>query len=116
MASFVTFLRDFLGSVVRRPISATPRLNFNLGFFIPSLKCLFRIIFCVLIGASNSHILDKRIRLNFVLKLSGLKSDFTLILGYLNPALNNLALDSLYAVYLLFSLVALSLYIQPIFN
>ena len=58
--------------VVRRPISAKPRLNFNLGFFIPLFKCLFGII-----------------RLNFLLKLSGLKSDFTLALGYPNPALNN---------------------------
>ena len=34
----------------------------------------------------------KRIRLNFLLKLLDLKSDFTLTLGYLNPALNNPAL------------------------
>ena len=31
----------------------------------------------------------KKIRLNFLLKLLDLKSDFTLTLGYLNPALNN---------------------------
>ena len=36
----------------------------------------------------------KRIRLNFLLKLLDLKSDFTLTLGYLNPALNNPALVS----------------------
>ena len=36
---------------------------------------------CVLFRASKSHIIDK--------KLSDLKSDFTLTLGYPNPALNN---------------------------
>ena len=35
---------------------------------------------------------QKEIQLNFLLKLLDLKSDFTLTLGYLNPALNNLAL------------------------
>ena len=35
----------------------------------------------------------KRIGLNFFLKLSNLKPDFTLTLGYLNPALNNPALN-----------------------
>ena len=35
----------------------------------------------------------KRIGLNFLLKLSNLKPDFTLTLGYLNPALNNPALN-----------------------
>ena len=44
---------------VRRPISANPRLNFDLGFFIPLFKCHFKMISCVLIRASNSHILDK---------------------------------------------------------
>ena len=36
---------------------------------------------CVLFRASKSHIIDK--------KLSDLKSDFILTLGYPNPALNN---------------------------
>ena len=36
----------------------------------------------------------KRIRLNFLLKPSDLKSDFTLTLGYLNLALNNPALET----------------------
>ena len=47
-----------LGPVVRRPISANPGLNFNLGFFIPLLKSLFGIIFSVLFKVSNSHTLD----------------------------------------------------------
>ena len=33
-------------------------------------------------------LLAKRILLNFLLKFSDLKSDFTLTLGYLNPSLN----------------------------
>ena len=36
----------------------------------------------------------KRFELNFLLKLSDLKSNFTLTLGYLNPALNNPGLIS----------------------
>ena len=35
--------------------------------------------------------LTKRIKLNFAFKLSYLNSNFELPLGYLNPALNNLA-------------------------
>ena len=31
----------------------------------------------------------KRFELNFLLKFSDLKSNFTLTLGYLNPAMNN---------------------------
>ena len=48
------------GPVVGRPISANPRFNFNLCFFIPLFKSLFGIIFCVLLKASNIHILDER--------------------------------------------------------
>ena len=44
---------------------------------------------CVLFRASKSHIIDKNNLLNFLLKLSDLKSDFTLTLGYTNPALKN---------------------------
>ena len=36
----------------------------------------------------------KRFELNFLLKLSDLKSNLTLTLGYLNPALNNPGLIS----------------------
>ena len=35
----------------------------------------------------------KRFELNFLLKFSDLKSNFTLILGYLNTALNNQGQD-----------------------
>ena len=87
------------GPIVRRLISANPRLNFNLDFFFPLFKCFVGMVFLVLYRASNNHILDKRIRLNFLLKLSDLKSDFTLTLGYLNLALNNPAQDHPIAVY-----------------
>ena len=76
------------GPVVRRPISANPGLNFNLRFFIPSLKSLFGKIFSVLFKASSSHTLNKKN------STEDLKSDFTLTLGYLNPALNNPAQNS----------------------
>ena len=55
-----------LGPAVRRPISSSSRLNFNLGFFIPLFKSLFGIIFCVLWRASNST--------EFLLKLPDLVS------------------------------------------
>ena len=38
------------------------------------------------------NLLTKRIKLNLLYKLSYLNSNFALTLGYLNPALNNLAL------------------------
>ena len=79
------------GPVVGRPISANPRLNFNLCFFIPLLKSLFGIIFCVLLKASNSHILDERNLSEFSCKGFRSEISFTLIMGYLNSALNNLA-------------------------
>ena len=64
-------------------------LNFNLDFFTPLFESLFGIIFSILYGASNHQILIKKNYTEFLLKLSGLKSEFTLTLGYLNPALNN---------------------------
>ena len=39
----------------------------------------------------------KRFELNFLLKFSDLKSNFTLTLGYLNPALNNWGLSYSYS-------------------
>ena len=56
------------GPVVRRLISANPRLNFNLNFFIPLFKCLFRIVSGVLYRASNNHIRDKKNPTEFSLK------------------------------------------------
>ena len=67
-----------LGPVVQEPISTNPRLNCNLYFFFHLFKSIFGIIFCVLFKASNSYSRQKEIRLNFLQKLSDLKSDFTL--------------------------------------
>lgn len=78
-----------LGQVFPRPISANPWLKFVLSFFIPLFKSLHRITFSIPFRASNYQILDKKILLIFLLKLSGLKSDFTLTLGYINPTTNN---------------------------
>ena len=74
------------GPVVLRLIGTNPRLNVNPGFFNSLFKSPFWIIFSVLIGASDHHIVD-----NFHFKPSELKPDFTLTLGYLNPAKNNQA-------------------------
>ena len=38
-------LFDALGPVLRRPISANPLLNFNLGFYISLFKSCLRTIF-----------------------------------------------------------------------
>ena len=80
------------GQVVRGPISANPRSNCNLGFFIPLFKSLLGIIFCVLFRASNSHILDKNNSTEFSLRAFKSEISFTRTLDYLNLALNNPAL------------------------
>ena len=59
LQSWVFFSWTYL-IVVRGPISANPRLNFNLSFFISLFKSLFEVIFCILPGASNDYILDKK--------------------------------------------------------
>ena len=51
-------------------------------------------MFSVVCRKSSNHNLNKWIVLNFLLKLSDLKSDLTLLLGCINPALNNFALTS----------------------
>ena len=49
-----------LGPVVRRPISANPGLNFNLGLFFFCSKAFSRIIFSILFRVSNHQIVDKK--------------------------------------------------------
>ena len=74
------------GPVVRRPISANPGLNFNLGFFFFFFFCskaFSRIIFSILYSASNHQIVSKRNTTEFDLKLSYLNSNFALTPGYL---------------------------------
>ena len=81
------FLRA-LDPAVWKMISADPRLNFNLDLFF-----LFGIVSGVLFRTSNNHILDKKNLTEFSFKAIRSETDFTLTLGYLNLALNNLALN-----------------------
>ena len=83
-----------LGPVVRRPISVNPGLNFNLGFYFSLFKSCLRIIFSIYFQSIQSkNWRQKDFSWIFFFKLSDLKSNFILILGYLNPALNNPALE-----------------------
>ena len=52
-------------TVVRRPISANPGLNFNLGFYFFCSKAFFRIIFSILFRASDHQIVDKKNKTEF---------------------------------------------------
>ena len=54
----------------------------------------------ILFRVSNYQIVDKRIKLNLLFKLSYLISNFALTLGYVNPALNNTrSLSNVQSVY-----------------
>ena len=82
---------------VQRQISTNPRLNFILGFFTPLFKSSCEMIFLIPFSASKHQIVDnkrKKSLLNYFLKLSDLKLDFTLTLSYLNPTKNSQALNS----------------------
>ena len=48
-----------LGPVVRTPVSASPGLNFNPGFFIFLSKALSLVIFSILFRISNHQIVCK---------------------------------------------------------
>ena len=48
------------GRVVRRPVSANPGLNFNLGLFFFSSKAISRKIFSILFRVINHQIVDKK--------------------------------------------------------
>ena len=48
------------GPVVRRPISAQPRVKFNRGFFFCCSKAFSRTIFSVILRASNHQLFDKK--------------------------------------------------------
>ena len=82
-----------LGPVARRLISANQGLDFNLGFFFSLSNTFSCIIFSILFRVSNHQIANKRIQLNLLFRRSYLNSNFALTMGYLNPALNNLALN-----------------------
>ena len=51
--------------LVRRPISANRGLNFNLGFFFFCSKELSRIIFFILLKATNHQIVGKKNKTEF---------------------------------------------------
>ena len=73
--------------------SANLGLNFNLGFFFFLTKAFSWIIFSIFLEYLIIKLQTKRIKLTLLFKLNSfLNSSFTLTLGYLNPALNNLAL------------------------
>ena len=64
------------------------RLALNPGVFFLCSKAFSGIIFSVIFRASNQ---TKRIKTEMLFKLSNLKSNLALTLGYFNAALNNLA-------------------------
>ena len=53
-------LLNFLGRVVRRPVSANPRLNFNPGLFFFSSKAFSQKNFSILFRVGNNQIVDKK--------------------------------------------------------
>ena len=67
------------------------RLALNPGFFFLCSTAFSLIIFCAIFKASNHQLIDKKNKTEMLFKLSNLNSNHTLTLGYLNPALNNLA-------------------------
>ena len=72
-----------LGPVFRKPISANPGLNFNLGFYTSLFDSLFGIIFSTLYGASNHQTVDKKNSTEFSLKASRAEIRF-----HTNPGLS----------------------------
>ena len=81
-----------MGPVVRTPVSANPGLNFNPGFFFLLSKAHCRIFSLFFLEYPITKLKAKRIKLNLPFKLSYPSSNFTLTVGYLNPASNNPAL------------------------
>ena len=55
----LSYVRGYLSNMalgtVKRSIGPNTRLNSNLGFFIPSFKSLFGIIFSTVFRESNNH-------------------------------------------------------------
>ena len=77
--------------LARQSISANLILNFSTGFFFFSSEAFSRMTSSILFRAPNYRIVEKRIKLNWLFKLSHLNSKFALTMG--NPASNNPALD-----------------------
>ena len=78
-----------LGTVVRRLISANQGLNCDLDFFIPLFKSLSWIIFSLLRRTFNHQIVHEKNCIGLSFKAFTSEIRFPLLLGYLNPALNN---------------------------
>ena len=75
--------------VKNRRSSSPSLLQGPVGLSVFASKRFSRTIFSILFRASNRQIVDKKNKLNLLLKLSYLNSIFALTLGYLNPALDN---------------------------
>ena len=54
------FTLRLLGRVVRRPVSANPRLNFNPGLFFFSSKTFSQKNFSILFRVGNNQVVDKK--------------------------------------------------------
>ena len=78
-----------LGPVVRRPISVNLGLNFTPGFFIFLIESHLGKLSLFFLEHPMTKLQGKRFKVNFLLKASDLKSNFTQTPNYLNPALNN---------------------------
>ena len=83
-----------LGPVARRSISTNQGLDFNLGFFFFLSNTFSCIIFSILFRVSNHQIANKKNSTEFAVEAFISKFKFRTNPGYLNPALNNVALQS----------------------
>ena len=91
MLFFFTFIEEcWYGKFGRGSKSAkgVPYPLWHRVSLIPLFKSQFWIIFSILFRACSHNIVEKNNARSFF-KLTDLKSNFTLILSYLNPALNN---------------------------
>ena len=77
------FFNEDQRPVFRKPISANPGLNFNLGFYTSLFDSLFGIIFSTLYGASNHQTVEKKNSTEFSLKASRAEIRF-----HTNPGLS----------------------------
>ena len=72
-----------MGPVVQRPVSASPGLNFNAGLYISFFQSLLEKISLFFLEHPMIKLQAKRFELDFLLKLSDLKSKF-----HANPGLS----------------------------
>ena len=91
---FLTMVHCNPGPVVWRLIGTNQGLHFNSFFFIPLFKSFFQNIFSVLWLVSSHQIVDKRNGTKFYFKAFRSLIRFYTKPDYLNPALNNVVLQS----------------------